>query len=285
MAKVSFAPSTFIEGGLAIDDSDIEVANAAWCYFDYGGKSEKGAALCLGVSMRLLSDGTVHDQYFSAGDVRFFAPSTDGNVQASAGPFLVPLESKAQMNKNTNAAMFLASLVNCGFPEARLNGDLGIDAALVGTKMHVVQVNAPERKGLIKTGAQANKQQTVLVVSKLLAMPGGSTPTQTPGLGMKPAAPAQLGGGQPGIPAATPVAPVQVGAAVNGELDTLCSETLIGILAVAGGAIPKSKLLVEASKALTGNPMRQAACQRIFQDAFLSTAEGIKFDGANVSLA
>lgn len=277
MAKsnvVSLNPDSFQEGGL-IQDVNVVIKEAQFCLWDYDGKQAE-SSLMLGT---VLTDeeGKDHTQYFSAGDKQYFAPDDTGN-------HLVPIGDKTALNRNTNCAIFLASLVQAGFPVDKL--ETGVHS-LVGTVVHIIRVPAPKRSGLIRTGPNAQKEQTILEVDKIVSMPGvgGGAGGKKTGLGASSSRPpGRVNGGMTSNVATGNVATGNV-AAGDPEVDALANETLIGILAEAGGQVQKKALPVAANKALAGNPMRGKVVARIFDDAFLSSAEGITYDGATITLS
>lgn len=268
--RVSLNPATFVQGGL-LDDVDVEFVEAMWTGYNYG-KEGGEDFLVLGVKMRA-ADGKDSDQYFSAGNKEHFQPSEDGQ-------WLIPVGDKAAMTNSTNAAVFIASLVACGFPSDRLDS-MGINAALAGTKVHVNRETV-ERKGLIKNrpGRQGEdgkeRPQERMIVTKLIALPG-----QT-------AAPASKPNGKATQTAAAPAAaPAQTQAAAPAgeELREICQSTLLDILIANGGSVPKSKLPGLAFKALSNHPLKKEAVPALYSDTFLSTADGVVYDGVSVSIA
>jgi hypothetical protein len=266
--------------------------------------------LALGVKMRAEQDGQLKDfdQYYSAGSLEHFVPSADGYG-------LEPVGGKTSLNSNTNTAKFFQSLLeasNGGLEEILNSGSV---AGLVGLKCHVARVAQPKRSGIIRTGKNADREATVLLVNRIIAYPGQTAPPAPPPLnktvakpspapvaakvgiggGAKPtAAPAKIGMGTAARPAATPspVAPAPSSpsnGAANGsaEVDELAGATLLEILSMAGGTLAKKDIPPKSfqSDTLKGNPLKAKVVTRIFSDDFLSSAPGITYDGANVSLA
>ena len=151
---VSLKPSDYTTGGGLLDDVDVTIVKAAFAAWDYGGtRTEKVPALCLTLTGDEV-DGE-QEQYYSAGSARDFAASKDGKELMSIG-------SRTSLNDSSNAAIFLKSLVDAGFPEDDLADDI---TALVGVCCHVKRVPAPERKGLKKR--EGDRESTVLVVTEL----------------------------------------------------------------------------------------------------------------------
>lgn len=273
---VSLNPQTFMEGGL-FDDVDALFSEVQFCYYDYQGKVSP-PVLSLGINMRVNTDEGVKDfaQYYSMGEEtgNSFQPSADGfSLDAKPG------STKSAPTKNSNFHQFMNSLLQAGFPVEQLQA--GYVSCLVGVVAHVNRVAQPKRAGIIRKGPNADREQQILLVSRIVQMPG-----QAP---VQHAAQTQIGIGVPARPAVasvaapqattgpTLVAPTQstgvvgvgVGAAKVGGLgvagsklgqsatpapatittvpadpavDQLTAQVLGEILTVAGGTLPKSKL-------------------------------------------
>jgi hypothetical protein len=299
--RVSLNPANFSQGGL-VDDVDILVVDARWCYFNYDGKGPE--ALALGVEIEELQVGAdgkkaKHEQYFSAGDREYFRPSQMAVDGIPDGGILIPTKDRKQINQNTNAAQFLSSAVACGFPIDRLD-EMTITDAIVGAVFHVNRMPQPKRAGLIKnkrmvTGqaeGQAERESTVLVVTKIVALPGQVPIAQTQAQSVPAAAvgrmPVQVQPVRidiPAMPTASNPNPIPTNGAAMNEIDWLCMTTLVDILVEAGGQLAKKDLPGPAFRRLMNHPHKGVAVPRIYSDEFLSTCQGIKFDGALISLA
>lgn len=282
---ISLNPNTFVEGGL-IDDVDAEFIEVQFCGYDYNGTVE--AVLALGIKMRCTVDNQQkdYDQYYSAGDLANFAPSPDGYS-------LEPVSGKTALNSNSNAAKFLMSLqaAGAGALDEILNS--GSVQGLVGLKCHMNRVAQPKRSGIVRTGKNADREQTILLVTKIIAMPGQAVASPVKALGAKvgqglPAAKpaAKVGMGGVAGAASKPVVPAGTNGAAtpNADVDSLAAETLIGLLAAAGGAMAKKDLPPATFRALAGNPLKTKVVSRIFEDAFLSSVDGITYDGSTVTM-
>lgn len=274
--RVSLIPADFAQGGL-IDDIDATIMMAKFCNWDYDGKSDK-VGIFLGLVLQD-ADGKDYTQYYSAGDPDFFMPGD------ADGTWLKAKGTRPQVNNNTNASLFLLSLVAAGFPQDRLN-TMGIGDALVGLKAHWNQVAQPKRKGLIKTGQQGDndREKTTLLVSAILNLPGqvAATQTKAPGLGTgsRPALVPPVSGIATAT-AAVPATPPTNGNAGDDETATL---TLYEILSENGGAVTKAQLPALAFKKLMAHPKKSTLVPRLYSVDFLSTAPGITFDGATVTM-
>lgn len=241
---VSLLPSEMVQGGL-IDDLDVEFTAALFTIFDYQGKADP--RVCLRVDMKD-DEGNLHEQYFSAADPKHFAPSDDGNG-------IVAVSEKGALIKGSNYDGFMSSLINAGFPESNLREGIG---GLVGTKVHVARKAAPKRSGIINQPGQENREQTVLVVTKIISLPGQGGAAKAKATTGPKAAPAA--GGAKAAPAkAAPVA------AAGGDDDALV-ELVNAKLAEAGEASTKD-LVAYVFKNGKGN--KKAMTQRVATAEFL----------------
>lgn len=297
-AVVSLNPSTFVDSGL-LDDADVQVTDIQFCIWNYGGKYPD--SLALGVEFTELypqQDGTFkkHEQYYSAGDLQYFRPSADGST-------LEPVGDKTAMNSNTNAAQFLGSVVKAGFPAAQF--EAGSCKVLKLLKVHVNRVAQPKRAGLTPKAGDSDKEKTVLLVSRILAPNTGGTVPGTTQPGSPAPSGSPFGGGTQFTPppvAAVPTTPPNTGLGLSSavgvgspstsaavpfpaEVIAKAQITLINLLASAGGKLGKMQLPAGAFKALVGDPLQQQVVPCIFDERFLTTCQGITYDGVNVTLA
>lgn len=268
---VSLRPSTYTEGGSLLDDVDVRVLEAAFAMFDYDGKVDV-AVPALYLSLQI-PDGTKTDQYFSLGDAKQFMPSVDDKSPVDgknviSGPFLIKVGDKDGINNNTNGAKFLASLVNCGFPEDKLDGAITV---LVGLEFHLKR-EAIKRTGLIRTGKNANRDQSIVVASKIHKMPWEPETKSVIGKGTSLAASSS----------ASAPAGAQV---VNGDIGAKALETAQEILIEAGGKLAKAKLSIDAFNKLKGTDVQLAksVSSTLLNNDWLKSS-GLTFDGATVSI-
>lgn len=275
--RVSLNAANFSQGGL-VDDVDVLVKDVRWCFYDYQGKSDTDA-LVLGMELEEMSVGAdgkraVHEQYFSAGDKEFFRPSEQAKDGVADGGYLVPIQDRKQLNQNTNAAIFLASLQACQFPVDRLE-NMSITEALVGAVIHINRVAQPKRQGLIKRtrgGEQGDggkeRESTVVVCTKVVALPGQTqSMTQQAPTSQRPVV--QQAQSQPS----------NAGNGVASAVDEVCKEALGRILMENGGTVNKKDLPTLAFKALMTHPSKKDAIPRLFSDEFLSSVGGVVVDG------
>jgi hypothetical protein len=255
--RASLRPSDFTTGGL-IDDVDIEVKEARFVMWDYAGQV-RDPVPALAVTMETGGEGTPitesYTQYYSAGDARNLMPSADGKALEVVG-------GSGGLKSSSNAGQFLVSLVNAGFPEDRLlDGDISV---MDGLEAHVHRIPQPERKGLVKTPKQGDREATILVVSKIHRLPWDK----------KQAKAAGASGGSVSKMLAKSQAGASTGPSTAAEAHAVAHlekarTVVLGILTGAGGSIVKNRLTAEVFKVLASDPDRQAIVGLVYQDSFL----------------
>lgn len=270
VAFVSLNPDNAVQGGL-IDDVDVEITDALAVLWDYNGQQAEGPALAVEYTD---VNGAQHIQYYSCGKPEDWMPHASGEG-------FVPVSGKTGFNNNTNINMLMDSLVKAGFPKEGLTGNVKV---LIGTKCHVLQ-HVTERKGLIRTGKNADRPSSVLLVSKIHQLPEG----------------VGTGGGQQAASAPTPAqAPTATvgrpngaapaAAAAGGDLDADIQGWLVEAL-VETPVIEKKDIVKivfqAANKAGRSAADRNKAVIRAGQQDFLTglSAVGILYSGTEISLA
>lgn len=253
MAKTaSLLPQDFAAGG-ALPDGEYTIKECGTVSdFNYGGKGPDTPA------MRLLytdGAGAEFEQHYSAGKPEFLKASADGKR------FEHPSGEDAHINKSSNAAAWLASMLNAGFPAAKLSdGDV---TAFVGTKVQLQNQAQPKRPG-IKDSVEG---KTIPLVVKVVSLPGEKKASAK---------------------TATKAAPAAV-AAEDGALDAEAITAVQVALAEAGGTLTRVKLgtNVMLTLAKAKNP-NMAAIKRLASDANWLTAcaeeGGWGTDGETVTL-
>jgi hypothetical protein len=164
MAKpqgIGLGPSGFREGGGLLDDVDVKWKECLFEMWDYNG-TQPTSSPALKVVMELENDDTA-EQYFSAGSAKDWDISDDGKM-------LIPTGSATGLNKTSNLAILIASLVEAGFPEDKIGADCSV---FEGLEAHMVRVPAPKRGGLAKAPRADGKtfEPTNLVVDKITKLP------------------------------------------------------------------------------------------------------------------
>lgn len=263
---VSLKPSDAVQGGGLFDDVDATITQCRFKSWDYNG-AIKSPVLGLGVTFQNEdADGFTFEQVYSAGNLQHFVPSDDGR-------FAVPVGTLTGLQESSNAMAFLKSLVNCGFPEDKIERDISV---FEGCKVHVNRVPQQQRKGLDQAGAKA---KDILVVTKIHSLPGEAGKAVAAGAGKKAAAPAKAKA------ATASVAASSESSSGNGHVHQKAVETLLSILAAKGGSVKKLSVAQEAFKLLATDPDRNAVCQIVFKDEFLSEAgQPWSFDGQTVAM-
>jgi hypothetical protein len=267
---ISLSPDDFTQGGL-IDDIDVEIIDAASCEWDYNGQQAAGPALAVQFQD---PNGQTHDQYYSAGKAEDWSPSEDGHG-------FISVSGKTTVNTSSNLAKLFASMVEAGFPKELLaSGDVKV---IIGTKCHVNQV-AQERKGLIRTGKNADRPSTTLLVTKIHSLPGADTKSPAKAAGKATTTTKAAGGKANGAAAAT------TAASGNADMDEAIVGALIAALGEADGPLPKKAMVQVVFKAFDADAnlkgLRNKAIARVNAADFLKSLgdSGITFDGAQISL-
>jgi hypothetical protein len=271
--RVSFNPDTATSGFL--DDVDVEITDAQTCMFDYQGQQPEQPALCLELTD---VNGGEHTQYWTCGKSEDWEP-TDDNTG------FVAKSGKSGFNKDSNIMHLFSSLLQEG-GEAIVNILNAGDCKLfIGLKGHVMTKKLV-RPGLKREGPNAQKEPTVLVFSKITALPG----TDSKKASAKPAAATKAANKPNGAVAAT--SDPAAAAADASDIDTRLTADLLVALTENDGKLPKKNLLQIASAAFKGTPQHSKAIARSNAADFLKqfpkegeSESGILFDGAEFSLA
>src|SRR2546428_11523323 len=257
--RASLRPSDFTTGGL-IDDVDVTVTEARFVMWDYAGQV-RDAVPALAVTMETGGEGTpiteTYTQYYSAGDSRNLMPSSDGKALEVVG-------GSGGLKSSSNAGNFLVSLVNAGFPEERLlDGDISV---MDGLEAHVHRIPQPERKGLVKTPKQGDREATILVVSKIHRFPWEKAKAKAAGASVSKMPPSK----GPATAAEAHAAAAAHGAPQGNEAQVEKARTVVlGILTQLGGSVLKNRLTAEEFKRLASDPDRQAIVGMVYHDAFI----------------
>jgi len=234
------------EGGGLLNDVDVTWETARVKMWDYNGNIPTAVpALCLTL---VDEDGEKHEQYYSVGDAKNWAPSSDGKR-------LMPTGSTTAVVGTSNAGILMASLVNAGFPEGEMGEDLSV---FDGLKCHMIQVPAPKRGGLAirKRDDGRSFEPTILTVDKIISRPGEKKGSGTGGGKGK----ASTGGGS--APAA--------------DVEEKAQEIVLEILGAEGNedGVVKSQLPKLAFDLLKSDTkMRGPVVQLLAKDEFLGDSE------------
>ena len=178
-----------------------------------------------------------------------------------SGEGFVAVSGKTGFNNNSNIMMLFDSLVKAGFPKDHLTGNVKV---IVGVKGHVLQ-QITERKGLIRTGKNADRPNSVLLVSKITELPAGvsgsgTAVAQQATTGSASTKAAAAAGGRANGAAAGSTAGAATGGAAN-DLDT----ELQGYLQTALLELPEGVSVIEKrtlSRSCSKKPPRTEKRQR-----------------------
>jgi hypothetical protein len=143
--------------GSVISEADVTVTRAYFGMFDYAGKREAVPALLVTFKT---TGGDEYEQGYTVGSTDDYAPSKDGKN-------LDVLSDRERIHEQTNYAHFIAALLKAGFTRKILDDSTDI-GCLVGTEGHVRQ------EAITRTGENIKKEISLLVFSKITALPGES---------------------------------------------------------------------------------------------------------------
>ncbi len=140
----SLNPKKFSTGTI-FEEGVYEWTNCRWEEYDYNGRAPR-AVLALAVDL-VGEDGEVHDQRWSAGDLKHFAPSEDGSDLLQVG-------SRETLTNSTNVYDLMKSLLDAGFPEDRFDQIGSKVAGYNGLRTYIVWRDQKSREGLAEPPKQ-----------------------------------------------------------------------------------------------------------------------------------
>jgi len=228
---VNIRPDSFAEGGGLVDDFDGTISDARFVMTDYNGQSADMVPVARVV---FDIDGEEVDPIlYSVGGTGDFTPD-------ETGMRLVKLKTKSTLTKSSKFGMFMASLIEVGFPLNRMDSENV--SYLVGLRGHFLR-KAVEYKGLKKKN---ERDSTVLLCSKIITLPGEG---------------AAKGAAKSG----------KAKASADPELATAVTEIVQGIILEAGGEIAKKNLISALFKDDDLNALsdKKAALKLASDDGFL----------------
>lgn len=236
---LSFNPNDAVQGGL-LDAADVIVRAARICMWDYNGKAKATTAIRVQFED---GDGKLHEQYYSIGDPERYVPSEDGTQ-------VLPTNGATGLNTSSNGYQFMKSLVDSGVPADFVTTDI---SKIDGIKLHVQQVAQPKRAGL-----SDQKDRTILLATKLIALPG-----QSP-----------VKGGSKGSANAT--APAAAAASVSGDVADKAIIYISQVLAANGGTVPRAKVsqLVFQAANTAKDSDKAALTKIVYDEKFLAENSG-----------
>jgi hypothetical protein len=267
---VSLKPSQAVEGGGLLDDVDVKVVEARFAMFDYNGSQQPVPTIKL--SLDVMDGSEPIQQYWSVGKSLDWIPSDDGKE-------LVPIGKATQLVTTSNGMILLASLVNAGFPESKIDEDISV---LEGMECHVNRVAAPKREGLNTNNEGKKRDNTILTITKIIKYPwDADTKTKST---TKPRAKAS----SKSKPKTTTKTDTKTESTtdVNAAAEAFVLEVLSDdeTLQNYPDGIPKAKLIPEALARLkSDDPNRAFIVKKVFEDEFLNSGPWT-YEGGKVKL-
>jgi len=153
---VDLRPDSFAEGGGLIDDFDGTISDIRFIMTNYGGRISDAIPVA---SVRFTIEDMESDPtLYSVGGSDDFAPTTD-----EMG--LNKLKTKDSLTKTSKFGMFMASIVDAGFPLNKMESDN--ISYLVGLDAHFLR-KIVEYSGLKK---KSDRDNTVLLCTKINTLP------------------------------------------------------------------------------------------------------------------
>lgn len=260
-----FHPETFVTGGLMLDDCVAKWDDVKFEMFTY--KNSDITIPSLGITFVNPDTSEVLDrQNYSCGSKDDWLPEPDGSGMAYIGG-----GSKSGFTDNCNFALFMAALVNAGFPEDTLR-ELEDIRGLTGTVTHIIGVPQRDRDGTPRMRkSKEGKDFPVLLFlpDRVDALPGEKT---TSGKAKKSTAKTAVGKAKAsGAGKKDAKEPAQG----DDEVDRACTEVLLAILAKAGDeGISRGKIPTEVLAGHSGHPLRTKLLNRIYSEDFLADSVG-----------
>lgn len=196
-------------------------------------------------------------------------------------------KSEKQLGQGTAFFVFLESLAKAGFPDTALPEHRCTFGPIVGTRVRVVQVEDPRKKGQKRVDKKTKKEYpyNLTAVDSVLALPEGDDAAEaTP-------APAKTAGKAAGKGKATaPVVGKKAAAKApkGDDLDTLTKATLFDIVREQGEATDEGTVVLQASKLSmavlkklgSSHPQREDVRKRIYTILPDLGDDGVVYDKA-----
>lgn len=266
---VSIRPSDFVEGGAVPVDKNLTWKEVRFNLFDYKKKSGEVVATTVAARVSYVDeDGGEYEQQYSAADPARFTPSEDGKT-------LIPLGTATALSKSSNFFVLMTNLINAGFPENKLTGDVSV---LDGLQTHNIGIPEPKRSGLKREApaeGETARERVLSVPDLIIKLPWekkGAT-------GAKP------------VVAAKPAAKATAAPAAEEESSDDVNALALGLVAKSleanEGTTTRQKVATLVFKDLKNDPNKDAVARLIFAPAFQATllGNGYAIDGENITKA
>ena len=266
---VSIRPSDFVEGGAVPVDKNLTWKECRFNVFEYKKKSGEVVATTIAARVNYVDeDGGEYEQQYSAADPARFTPSEDGKT-------LIPLGSASALSKSSNFFVLMTNLINAGFPENKLTGDVSV---LDGLQTHNIGLPEPKRSGLKREApaeGETARERVLSVPDLIIKLPWEKKGATTAKPAAKPAAKVS--------PVAAPAEDEEAGDAVTDLAIGLVSQSI----EKEGGATTRQKVATLVFKNLSKDPNKDAVARLIFAPAFQAAllGNGYAIDGENITKA
>lgn len=252
--EVGFAPDEMSEGGGLVDDVDA-ILTFEFVHFDYQGTvAVPVPALHVSLKAQLEGGEAEYEEYYSCGDASRLQPKDDGTgVRA--------LIEGAKITKDSKCGQFFKSLCDSHGSQDILLGRANIKT-LDGISVHLNRRADKDRPGLQPAKDAKGRQRTILLVTKINALPGGK---------------AKAAVAKPGAKAVAQGAKASV-AAPDAEITKATIDAIEALVAEAGEeGIKKSDLstaVFRKVKAILKDPAKIKASTNLSQNVEFLAAEG-----------
>ena len=257
---VSIRPSEFVEGGAVPVDRNLTWRECRFNLFDYTRKDGTVVATTVAARINYVDDdGQEFEQQYSVTDKERFLPSADGKS-------LIAVGSAASLSKSSNFYVLMNALINAGFPENKLTGDVSV---LDGLYTYNIGIPEPKRAGLARevVAGETARERILSVPSQILRLPGEKGKG-----GAKKAAPAKASASESDAEEINAKALKFVGELVD-EADD--------------GTISRQNVAVRLFKDMAKDPDKDAVARALFSPEFSATllVSGFSLDGEDISRA
>lgn len=160
--RVGFTQGEMNTSSGFLDDVDIRFDDCKFLVTDYGGKAPESVVF----------QSTLFDLETEQGNDQMWKVSggpTDWELEPTGDDELIPLTKKAEKGVHVACkfGQLITSLINAGIPDKYLDGAA---SSLEGIEAHVIRV---ENKNAMKDEEGNKKKDEVIIVDKILSLPGG----------------------------------------------------------------------------------------------------------------